>query len=244
MIPSDDRLLNALAATWPSAETAQIGDWRIRRGLGGGSRVSSVWPVGEPGRPLPDAVDEAERIMRGWGQRPLFQLTKAGSALEAELSRRGYAPRTPTVLMAAAIPGLAGRDLGAVRPVEADAPLAAMEGVWALDDIGPERLAVMDRARGPKTFLALRLGDRIAGVAFVAVDDDIAMLHALVAAPAVRRAGVGRAGVVAAARFGLRHGATTLALAVTEANGPARALYSAMGLLDAGGYCYQQAPER
>jgi len=243
VIPSE-RLLDALEATWPPAEIAHLGDWRIRRGLGGGARVSSVRPLGDPARALPDAVDEAERIMRGWEQSPLFQLGEAGSALEVELAGRGYVLKTPTVLMAAPISDLAGRELAPVRLVESAAPLAVMETIWALDEIGPERLAVMDRAPGPKTFLALRLGDRIAGVAFVAAAGGVVMLHALVSAPTYRRAGVGKAGMIAAARFGLRHGATTLALAVTEANAPARALYSGMGLQAVGGYRYLQAPER
>jgi len=238
------RLAEALEATWPAAEVAHIGDWRLRRGLGGGSRVSSVRPMGDPGRELGEAIAEAERIMRGWGQRPLFQLGEADGVLEAGLSERGYAIKDPTVFMAESAAALAERDLAPVRPVESAAPLAAMEALWALDGIGPERLAVMARAAGPKSYVALRLGDAITGVAFVAVDGDIAMLHALVTSPAHRRAGVGRAGVIAAARFGLRHGAGMLALAVTAANAPARALYGLMGLRDVGGYRYLQAPDR
>jgi len=236
-----DRMLDALEATWPPAEAAQLGGWRLRRGLGGGSRVSSVRPAGDPGRPLPEAIDAAEAVLRGWGQPPLFQLTDVDAVLEAALAARRYRVKNPTRFMAAPISGLALRDPAPVRPVEAAAPLAAMEAIWALDGIGPERLAVMERAAGPKTCIALRSGDRIAGVAFVAVDRDLAVLHALVTAPAHRRIGVGKAGVIAAARFGARHGAETLALAVIEANEAARALYGAMGFVDIGGYRYLTA---
>jgi GNAT superfamily N-acetyltransferase len=191
-----------------------------------------------------EAIAEAERVMRGWDQRPLFQLTEADAALGAELSGRGYTLKDPTIFMSAPAAALAESELAPVRPVESAAPLAAMEALWALDGVGPERLAVMDRVQGAKTFLALRLVDRIVGVAFVAVDGEIAMLHAVVTAPAHRRAGVGGAGVIAAARFVRRHGAGTLALAVTEANRPARALYAGMGMRDVGGYRYFQVPDR
>ncbi len=242
MIPAE-RLVEALEATWPPAEIAQIGGWRLRRGIGGGSRVSSVRPLGDPGEPVDGAIAKAERIMRGWGQRPLFQLTDADAALAAELSARSYAVKDPTVFMAAPAEALAARDLAPVRQVECAAPLAAMEAIWALDDVGPARLAVMERAKGPKTYFALRLKDRIAGVAFVAVDRDVALLHALVVDPALRRCGVGVASAIASARFGLSHGTETLALAVTEANAPALALYRGVGLVQCGGYRYLAAPD-
>lgn len=237
-------LCDALEATWPPAETVDLGGWRIRRGLGGGSRVSSVRPMGDPGRPLDDAIAEAERIMRSWGQRALFQLTDLDGALERELAARDYGVKDPTVFMEAAIAGLAERDPTPVRPVEAQAPLAAMEAVWKFDRVGPARLAVMARATDPKTHLALRVGDMIAGVAFVGVSGGVAMLHALVVAPSYRRRGIGRAGVVAAARYGARHGAGALALAVTEANGAAQALYRDMGFEFRGGYRYLAAPSQ
>ncbi len=236
------RLSDALEATWPPAEIMQVGAWRVRRGLGGGSRVSSVRPAGDPGRSMDDAIAEAERVMRGWDQRPLFQLTGADTELKAELTARGYSVKDPTIFMAAPIAGLAARDPAPVRPVEAEVPLAAMTSVWALDQVGPARLAVMARAAGPRSHIALRLGDVIAGVVFVAVHQDIAMLHSLVVAPAHRRKGVGRAGAAAAARFGARHGADRLALAVTEANAEARALYEDMAFEPLGRYCYLAAP--
>jgi ribosomal protein S18 acetylase RimI-like enzyme len=47
----------------------------------------------------------------------------------------------------------------------------------------------------------------------------------------------------AAARFAAAHGADTLALAVAEANAPARALYRRLGMTEAGGYHYRIAPD-
>ena len=71
-------------------------------------------------------------------------------------------------------------------------PLAIMREIWADGDIGPARLAVMDRVTGPKTGLIARLSDRAVGCGFCAIHDGIAMLHAVEIAPAYRRQG-GRA---------------------------------------------------
>jgi hypothetical protein len=50
----------------------------------------------------------------------------------------------------------------------------------------------MERAAGPKTALLGRVRDRAAGTAFVALHDDVAMVHALEVVPGFRRAGVAR----------------------------------------------------
>ena len=47
----------------------------------------------------------------------------------------------------------------------------------------------------------------------------------------------------AAAAWAAAEGAATLALAVTRANAPARALYARLGLAEAAAYHYRVAPE-
>lgn len=65
------------------------------------------------------------------------------------------------------------------------------------------------------------------------------MMHAVVVAPAARRQGVGRALSVAAARWAVRMGAATLALATTEENAAANGLYRSIGMHAVGGYHYR-----
>ena len=60
------------------------------------------------------------------------------------------------------------------------------------------------------------------------------MLHALEVAPFARRQGLGRGMTRAVAAWALAAGAATLALAVTRANAPARALYDRLGMPDGG----------
>ena len=70
-----------IAATWPPAETVTRGPWTLRRGGGGGSRVSAATLDG----PFAD-LDGADAVMRGWGQRPLVMIRPGDTALDAALS--------------------------------------------------------------------------------------------------------------------------------------------------------------
>lgn len=232
--PDDRRLLAAMDATWPPAETAVLDGWRLRRGEGGGKRVSAASPEGVGGELAPP-----EAAMRAWGQPPLFRLTRRDSALDRDLARRGYALVDPVVLRAAPLETLAdGRDETA-RVIRVSTPLALVDDLWAAGGIGPARRAVMARAAGPKIMLLTRLGDRPAGVAFVALDGDVAMLHAVEVLAGHRRSGAGEALTRGAASFAADYGARWLALAVTEDNGPARALYEKLGMAEAGRYHYR-----
>ena len=87
--------------------------------------------------------------------------------------------------------------------------------------------------------LMSRANDRPVGAAFVAVDGEVAMIHAIEVAKAHRRKGGAVRLMQGAARFAAENGAEWLALAVTEANSGARALYERLGMADAGGYHYR-----
>jgi GNAT superfamily N-acetyltransferase len=114
-----------------------------------------------------------------------------------------------------------------------------MEEIWAAGGIGPGRLAIMDRAPEPRAGLICRAADRAAGVGFVAMAEGVAMVHAVEVLPDHRRQGVGRLLMRAAANWADRHGGTWLALAVTSANAPARALYEGLGMDEEARYHYR-----
>jgi GNAT superfamily N-acetyltransferase len=67
------------------------------------------------------------------------------------------------------------------------------------------------------------------------------MLHALEVTPETRRRGIATLMTRAAARWAAELGCATLALAVTEANAPARALYAVMGMREVARYHYRIA---
>ncbi len=225
--PAALRLLAAVDATWPPAETLAEGGWVVRRGAGGGKRVSAASSALAGALPDPAAAVAA---MARWAQPPLFRLGEGEDALDGALSAAGYRLIDPVVIRGAPVGRLVTGDDETARLIRLSTALALAEEIWAAGGIGPGRLAVMARVEGPKTALLAREGDRPVGVAFVACDGDIAMIHAMEVLSAERRRGAGRRLVAGAANWAAEHGAAWLALAVTEANGPALALYDRLGM--------------
>ena len=219
-------LFDALDATWPPAASETVGGYRRADGAGGGKRVSATVLTGEfDPADLPDD--------------PLFQVRPGQQALDAALEARGYHVVDPTVLMAAPVATVAE----APRPISLLPmwpSLAIQRALWAEGGIGPERLAVMHRACLPRMGFIARFQNRAAGVGFAAVNRGIAMLHALHVEPAFRRQGVARYMVRGIADWAAQNGADTFALAVTQANAPARALYSALGMAEVSVYHYRE----
>lgn len=234
--PSAAGLLEAMEATWPPAETVSRLGWRLNRGAGGGKRVSAAV------REAPDAgIGAAEEAMRGWGQPGLFRLTPGDGDLDAALEARGYGVIDPVVLYLAPVPALTDEEDETARIVRGDLPVASLREIWAAGGIGAGRLAVMDRAAGPKCWLMARQSDRPAGAAFVACHRGVAIVNAIEVAAGFRRRGVGREIMHGAANLAADWGAGWLALAVTEANGPARGLYEGLGMEIAARYHYRIA---
>ncbi len=234
--PSTHRLMATIDATWPPAEYLEVGPWLLRRGNGGGQRVSAASTEDQSAD-----FALAEQGMRAWGQTPLFRLTPDQALLDARLAEAGYAVKDPVALYAAPVASLADGNDETVQVFRVTSPLAMVDEIWARGGIGPGRRAVMTRPTGPCIALMARADDRPVGVAFVAVDNNIAMIHAIEVRPEHRRKGGGGLLIRGAASFAAEQDAAWLALAVTEANAPARALYERLGIARAGSYHYRIA---
>ncbi|TCO73510.1 GNAT family N-acetyltransferase [Rhodovulum euryhalinum] len=230
-----DRLFAAQEATWPPAAATRIGPWCIRDGQGGGKRVSAATAEG---RVTEADIDAAETAMEGLGQPALFMVRPGDEALDALLAGRGYTVVDPVAVLAAPVARIAA-DPPPVTAFTVWEPLAIMDELWAENDIGPARRAVMARVNGPKTALLGRQNDRAAGAGFAAIHDGICFVHAMVVAPGHRRQGTAVNMMRAAAMWAQDQGATDLAVLVTEANGAARALYASLGLENVGQYHYR-----
>ncbi|PIE10810.1 MAG: GNAT family N-acetyltransferase [Rhodobacterales bacterium] len=232
-----DALTAALQATWPAASTRQVGPVTIREGKGGGARVSAATA---PDAMSHDALVAAEDAMRALGQVPIWQVTPG--PLDDQLAQAGYAIRDRTVFMTAPVDDVAAMELKLMSAFRTFPPIAVQRDIWAEGGIGPERLAVMDRACSPKISLLGRVEDRPMGAAFAAIHDGIAMIHAVEVLDQARGKGLGRNLMIGAARWAQEQGAQTLALLVTEAN-PARRLYERMGFETRPGYHYRLRQE-
>lgn len=237
MMPDLATLYAVTEATWPPVSTEVLGPVTIRDGAGGGKRVSAATAAGAV---TPEDLDRADAVMRARGQTPLFQVREGEGALEAMLAARGYAVVDPVNLYVAPVAALTGEKLPRVATFTVWEPLEIMREIWAEGGIGAARVAVMARAKGPKTGLLGRLRDQPAAAGFVAIHDGVAMVHALEVRARHRRAGMGRLMMVQAALWAEAQGARHLAVICTQGNAGANALYAAMGFRIAGTYHYRQ----
>jgi Acetyltransferase (GNAT) family. len=223
-------------ATWPPAQFRRAGGFLIRDGQGGGSRASCATLEG----PLEEAdIPAAEAAHRALGQTPRFMIRDGEDAFDAVLEGRGYEAYDPVRLWSAPVEQVQGE----VPPVTAFAhwpPLQIARDLWSELDVGPERQAIMERVTGPKACVLGRKQDRAAGVAFVALHEGAAMLHALAVAPRFRRMGLARQMVHEAARWAAEAGATRFEMIVTLANDASNGLARDLGMEARAQYHYRR----
>lgn len=236
---TDPALAEAFEATWPAAEYADAGGFRIGRAQGAGRRVNSACTVRSWS---PADIDDVLRIQSDWRQAAAFRVLDDETRLIAALTDRGFQRATPTVVIQADVSALTDRRIPPVMAFAVWPPLAIQRDIWVAGEIGAERQAVMHRVAGPKAALLGRIEDRAAGAGFVAIHSGVAMVHGIEILPDWRRKGLAGWMMRRAAVWARENGADRLALAVTRANAPAIALYRGLGFSDAGGYAYFVKP--
>ena len=238
MTPDAPRIMQAVERTWRPARMWDVGPVRMRAGQGGGQRVSSATTTG----PVSEAeLQAAEAAFRDAGERPLFQCRDDVPDLANLLDRHGYVGRDKTIMYVLPIEHLTDIPIPRVTAFTIWEPLAIMNEIWATDDIGPERLAVMHRAP-VKTAVLARWNEKPAGAAFVATDEEIAMVHGLVVLPHQRRQGVAEWMMRRASLWAQTQGAKWMSVLCVADNAPANALYQALGFEAVGSYHYRVAP--
>lgn len=229
-------LYRAAEATWPPASAQRIGMWTIRDGQGGGKRVSAATAEGPV---TADDITQAEAAMRALGQDPLVMIRNDQEDLDRLLADHGYQVVDPVLAYAAPVADMAREAPPPVSAFHVWPPLQIMQELWAEEGIGPDRLAVMSRVTGPKTAVLGRSQDRAAGVAFAAISEKTAFVHAVAVTPALRRQKTACHMMREAAIWAQDQAADTMVVLVTEANTGARALYSSMGMQVVGKYHYR-----
>lgn len=239
-LPTAQRLYDVIDGTWPAAHYVETGPFTLRQGDRGGQRVAAATANGPV---TADELAAAETAMRGLNagdQPPLFMIREGQGGLDLQLSQRGYAIVDPVSLYVAPVDLLTTEPVPPVTAIPVWEPLAIMRDIWAAGGIGPGRIAVMERATGPKTAIVARWNDHPGGCAFVAIHDGIAMLHALEILPHQRKQGLGKWMMRRAASWAREHGATHLSIVVTQANRGGNALYSSLGMTLVGQYHYRK----
>ncbi|QBY01978.1 GNAT family N-acetyltransferase [Rhodophyticola sp. CCM32] len=236
-LPAAHDLYPVIDRTWPAADIRMLAPWVLRNGQGGGSRVSAATLC--EGQPTTQDVARAEAAMQAMGQPPLFMIRKGDTTLDALLDTLDYHIKDPVTLYAAPVGAIATDRPPPITCFEIWPPLAAQEEIWTAGGIGPARLAIMHRVTGPKTAIFGRIDDHPAGTGFIAMDGEIAMIHALETLSDHRRKGLGRYMMRAMGFWARDQGATYITLLVTQANLPANALYTSLGFQPVGHYHYR-----
>jgi GNAT superfamily N-acetyltransferase len=239
MTPSVQTLYAVTEATWPPVSAASAGPWILREGAGGGKRVSAATAEGAWGE---DDLAAAESAMRMLGQDPLFMIREGEEALDSALDQRGYKVIDPVNLWVCPVEVLTTVAVPRVTAFSIWEPLAIMRDIWEAGGIGPARIAVMERAKGPKTGILGRASDKPAGTAYCAIHDDIAMVHALEITAAHRRKGMGIWMMRQAGHWAKANGAKWMAVICTKANDGANGLYASLGMQVVGQYHYRILP--
>jgi len=239
MMPSVQTLYDVIETTWPPASTHVQGPFTLRDGAGGGKRVSAATTTTARQPVTAEELPAAERAMADMGQPPLFMIRNGDTALDTLLEAQGYDVIDAVNLYVGDVATLTAEPVAKVTAFCIWEPLAVMRDLWKMGGIGPERVAVMERATCPKTALFGRDNNRPAGAAYVGIHRGIAMVHALEIHPNHRRAGLGRHMMRQAAHWAADNGATQISAVCTQANANANALYSSLGMALVGTYHYR-----
>lgn len=239
MQPDLTRVFQALDATWPAEHFLHEDPWTLRLTRGAGRRVSAASLEG----PLSlQALEAAEARMQALGQEALFAIRPGQQDLDDLLADRGYQIVDPVELRVAHVSTFPKPET--MRSFPHWPPLAIANQIWKDGGIGLARQKVMDRVTLPKSAILGRSPkgtDRVSGVAFVASDGPIAMLHSLEVVPALRRQGSAYHIMCAAAHWAQDQGAEWLALLVKADNVAAVRLYTSLGMGVVGHYHYRKA---
>lgn len=249
--PASHREIIALervaAAGWPAPDTGRLGDWLLRAADGWTNRANSVLPLGEPGLPLPDALERVHAWYAERGLAPRFAVPlPARRRLDQALTDRGWPPThavlVQTARLAAVRTVLAGRpDLPPVRITgrPGDDWLAvASDRKGGLPDVAVRVLT------GPPTvgFASVYDGDTLVAVGRGVVTDGWLGLSLVEVAATARRRGLARHVVAGLVDWAVRHHAERGYLQVEEDNRAALSLYAGLGFATHHRYVNRTAP--
>jgi GNAT superfamily N-acetyltransferase len=231
------------AEGWPPREVARLGGWRLHASDGFSGRANACWPIGSPDRPLAAAIEAVEAWYEAKSLAPIFRPADivATAALREALADRGYAPRTPTLVMVGApTPGDSGPVILSAEP---DPSFAAvfLAGAPSPGDAA-ERIDSLGRIPAPRGFARIEADGATVAIGAAAVGGEWAGLFGMRTLAEHRRRGLARRILGALAAFGHEAGARRAYLQVEASNAPAIALYRGLGFETGYGYRYWDRP--
>ncbi|MFJ9741603.1 GNAT family N-acetyltransferase [Streptomyces sp. NPDC101166] len=229
---SYEELARTASRAWRPLESEPLGGWELRAAAGFTRRANSVLPLGDPGRPLDEALD-AVRHWYGVRGLPAYVQTATGAEgtqelLCAELERRGWVREVSAELWIGALAPVADRAdaEGVVLAREADEAWLAR-----YQRKGVSEVALKVLGAGPSVWFASLPGEAgvPAAVGRLVVDGRWAGFAAVEVDPTRRRQGLATRVMAALAGRALEEGASAAWLQVEDDNAGARSLYAGLG---------------
>lgn len=249
-------LQEVAALGWPAPDTERLGGWLLRAADGFTGRANSVLPVGDPGRPLDEALRHVEAWYAARGLPVLVQVPLPACAdLDTALAAHGYghAVNAAHVLTAEAAGVLAAARAGGGRPGDADEghpPRVRLDPEPSPDWLG------LYHYRGARSLpgVALDIMTAPSRVVFATAEhggDPVAIGRAVVARDWVgltalevredqRRRGLARVVMAALMEWAITQRARQVYLQVAVDNAPALALYDRLGFARHHTYHYRR----
>ena len=234
---------------WPAPDEEWLGRWWLRSAGGFTARAGAVRPLGDPGRPLDDALAYVVEWYAKRGQPALIRVV-SGSNLGAELDRRGWAVAAECVVQTVTVARLArllaARVHAGPSPVvhTAAVPPSSWLGRYHGGSITPVALQVLSGA-ADVMFATIEDGDSTApavAIGRVAVERPWAGFAAIEVDPSKRRQGHARTVMVTLTQWAASRGAVRAWLEVLADNHPASALYATLGFTAHHRYSYRSPP--
>lgn len=252
-MPVDTLELERIAAAgWPGLESQRIGDWWLRAGNGFTGRANSALVLGDPGRPLDDALAATVRWYSDRAAEPRFQLPTgidvpaSVGAVDVHLDAAGWAMGDRVTVLTGSV--ATALEQCAEHPdlvvTHADTPGTdwLAHYLYRGNPLPPTAIEVVTAGSSP-TFLTVSsdAGD-VLGVGRGVVDAGWLGVTAVTVTPIARRQGIGTAVMSGLLRWGAARGAAAAYLQVEQSNDAALRLYDRLGFAPHHGYHYRLAP--
>jgi N-acetylglutamate synthase len=213
---------------WPAVERDRLGEWELRASAGWTGRGNSALPLGDPGLPLPAAIEAVTRwyAERGLPARVNVPLPVA-ALVDAELTARDWARSVPTLVQTAPLADIQSVGAPVRLAEEPDEAWLAMVGGWKgrLPEVARQILTGPPDVRFASVVEAGRLV-AVGRGALVSGYLQIALIHVT---PAARRRGLAAQVTRTLAEWGGAAGGHTAFLQVESTNAGAVALYASLG---------------
>ncbi|HET8718131.1 MAG TPA: GNAT family N-acetyltransferase [Nocardioidaceae bacterium] len=247
-----ERIANA---GWPAVHAEPLGDWLLRAADGFSTRANSALVLGDPGRPLRDALDRVRAFYGALGLPTRAQVV-VGSDEHGALERAGWVSARPGEADTSFQLGSVSRALRAARallPGRPGVPPVTTTGItttaWLADDArarahpeaartvleGPPRVAF---AAVPDQAGFVLAKGRAAAAAPGSPGEDWVGITDVWVHPEHRRRGLAQVVLTALLEWAAEGGATTAYLQVRGDNPAALALYERMGFVAHHDYRY------